>query len=245
MTRFHSRRSAFTLVELLVVIAIIGILVGLLLPAVQAAREAARRMQCGNNLKQLGLALLNYESANKRLPSGRTDATSLSAFGALMPYMEQSTVHQLIDFNVNGNHANNAAARAVTIPTLICPSDPVTVIPVVGWAGTNYRSNQGSGILNGLPPGSASDPNFGYPEPNGPMIPTKFLKISDIIDGLSNTAAFSEHGKGDFSNAISTFTDTFRPGTNPTTPDEAIRDCMRSIPPIYRFRETAMLVARG
>lgn len=225
MSRFPFRRSGFTLVELLVVIAIIGILVGLLLPAVQAAREAARRMQCGNNLKQLGLALLNYESANRRLPSARAVTTSLSAFGALMPYMEQSTVHQLIDFNVAGTHVNNTAARAVVVPTLLCPSDPVTVIPVVGWAGTNYRTNQGSGILYGLPPALSSDPNFGYPEPNGPMIPTRFLRLGDITDGTSNTAAFSEHGKGDFSNAISTFTDTFQPGTNPKTADEAIRDC--------------------
>jgi len=225
MTRLHSRRIGFTLVELLVVIAIIGILVGLLLPAVQAAREAARRMQCGNNLKQLGLALHNYESANKRLPSGRSATTNLSAFAALMPYLEQQSVYQLVDFNVNGTHANNTAARAVTIPSLICPSDPVTIIPVAGWAGTNYRSNQGSGILHGLPPSLTSDPNFGYPEPNGPMIPTKFIRIGDITDGLSNTAAFSEHGKGDFSNAVSSVTDTFRPGTNPTTADEAIRDC--------------------
>lgn len=228
MSRFistRSRRAGFTLVELLVVIAIIGILVGLLLPAVQAAREAARRMQCGNNLKQLGLAFHNYESATKRLPSGRADTTGLSAFGALMPYMEQSNVYQLIDFNVSGTHVNNTAARAAIIPTLLCPSDPVSVIPVAGWAGTNYRSNQGSGILNGLPPTLSSDPNFGFPEPNGPMIPSKHLRIADVTDGLSNTAAFSEHGIGDFSNAISSRTDTFRPGTNPTTADEAIRDC--------------------
>ena len=143
MSRFistRSRRAGFTLVELLVVIAIIGILVGLLLPAVQAAREAARRMQCGNNLKQLGLALHNYESATKRLPSGRADITGLSAFGALMPYMEQSNVYQLIDFNVSGTHVNNTAARAAIIQTLLCPSDPVSVIPVAGWAGIIART---------------------------------------------------------------------------------------------------------
>ncbi len=228
MTQFVSsrlRRSGFTLVELLVVIAIIGILVGLLLPAVQAAREAARRMQCGNNLKQLGLAFHNYESSNKRLPAGRAPTSGISAFGALLPYMEQSNVYALVDFNVSSTHANNTAALAANIPSFLCPSDPITTIPVIGWAGTNYRTNQGSGILNSLPPTLNSDPNFGYPEPNGPMIPSKFLKFGDITDGLSNTAAFSEHGKGDFSNAISSVTDTFRPGTNPTTADEAIRDC--------------------
>ncbi len=228
MSRFissRSRRSGFTLVELLVVIAIIGILVGLLLPAVQAAREAARRMQCSNNLKQLGLALHNYESSNKRMPSGRAPTSGISTFGALLPYMEQTNAYQLIDFNVSSTHVNNTAALAVNIPTLLCPSDPISLIPVAGWAGTNYRTNQGSGILNSLPPTLSSDPNYGYPEPNGPMIPTKFLKFGDVVDGLSNTAAFSEHGKGDFSNAISSVTDTFRPGTNPTTADEAIRDC--------------------
>jgi prepilin-type N-terminal cleavage/methylation domain-containing protein len=221
----RARRTGFTLVELLVVIAIIGILVGLLLPAVQAAREAARRMQCSNNLKQLGLAMHNYESSNKRLPAGRAPTSSLSAFAALLPHMEQGPVYNLVDFNVSATHANNASAAAANIASLICPSDPVTFIPVVGWAGTNYRTNQGSGILNSLPPALSSDPNFGFPEPNGPMIPSKFLKFGDVSDGLSNTAAFSEHGKGDFSQAVSTFTDTFRPGTNPTTPDEAIRDC--------------------
>ncbi len=228
MTRFvppRLRHRGFTLVELLVVIAIIGILVGLLLPAVQSAREAARRMQCGNNLKQLGLAFHNYESATKRLPPGRAPGSGISAFGALLPYMEQSNVYALVDFKVSSTHANNTAALAANIPGFLCPSDPVSIIPVVGWAGTNYRTNQGSGILNSLPPTLSSDPNFGYPEPNGPMIPSKFLKFSDVTDGLSNTAAFSEHGKGDFSQAISSPTDTFKPGTNPTTADEAIRDC--------------------
>lgn len=219
----QSRTRGFTLVELLVVIAIIGILVGLLLPAVQSAREAARRMQCGNNLKQLGLAIHNYESANKRLPSGRSPS-GLSIHAQLLPYLEQNNVYNLVDFNVAWNHANNTTARALDIPTLTCPSDPVSILPT-GWAGTNYRSNQGSGILNGLTPTLASDPNFGYPNPNGPLIPSTYLRFGDVSDGLSNTAALSEHGKGDFSNAISTSTDTFWPQTNPTTPDEAVRDC--------------------
>lgn len=219
-----TRARGFTLVELLVVIAIIGILVGLLLPAVQSAREAARRMQCGNNLKQFGLAVHNYESAHKKLPSGRSPS-GLSTHAQLLPYMEQNNVASLVDFNVAWDHANNTAARAVVIPTFTCPSDPVSILPV-GWAGTNYRSNQGSGILNALAPSLASDPNFGYPNPNGPFIPTKYLPFSAVSDGLSNTAAFSEHGKGDFSNAISTKTDTFWPQTNPTTPDEAVRDCL-------------------
>lgn len=219
----------FTLVELLVVIAIIGILVGLLLPAVQSAREAARRMQCSNNLKQFGLAMLNYESANRRLPAGRSPS-GLSAHAALLPYMEQTAVGNQVDFNVVWDHINNTVARGASIPIFNCPSDPVSTLPI-GWAGTNYRSNQGSGILNGLTPTLSSDPNFGYPNPNGSFIPLTFLKLGDITDGTSNTAAFSEHSKGDFSNAISSPTDTFWPQTNPTTPDEAIRDC-RAINPL-------------
>ena len=105
----YRTRCAFTLVELLVVIAIIGVLVGLLLPAVQAVREAARRMSCGNNLKQMGLAILNYESANKRLPAGMHADRALSladvprkarghGWGlAILPYMEQSAIYDTID----------------------------------------------------------------------------------------------------------------------------------------------------
>lgn len=227
MSHSFSRKSktGFTLVELLVVIAIIGILVGLLLPAVQAAREAARRMQCGNNLKQFGLAFHNYESANKRLPAGRAPGSNMSVHAVLLPYMEQSSVYALIDFNVISTHPNNMAALGVHIPTFNCPSDPVSLIPIAGWAGTNYRNNQGSGIANITPTGVAGDPNFGFPAPNGPMIPNMFLTFGSITDGLSNTAAFSEHGKGDFSNAVSSRMDTFRPGTFPANADEAMRDC--------------------
>jgi prepilin-type N-terminal cleavage/methylation domain-containing protein len=96
-----SRRAAtgFTLVELLVVIAIIGVMVGLLLPAVQAAREAARRLQCSNHLKQLGLALHNYESTYKMFPAGRT-SLGLSVHAALLPFLEQSNAAETIDYNV-------------------------------------------------------------------------------------------------------------------------------------------------
>ncbi len=93
------RHSGFTLVELLVVIAIIGILVGLLVPAVQAAREAARRMQCSNSLHQMGLAIHNYESAFRYFPMG-SDSTGYSAQARLLPYLEQTQVHNLIDYQL-------------------------------------------------------------------------------------------------------------------------------------------------
>lgn len=224
--RRRSHAKAFTLVELLVVIAIIGILVGLLLPAVQAAREAARRMQCSNNLKQISLAMLNYESSNRRLPPGRSPApASLSVFAAILPYMEQNAIYNLIDFNNSATHFTNDVPRAAPIQTLLCPSDKIQIVSVSGWAGTNYRSNQGATILNSLPSTTPGGANYGLPEPNGPMIPGVFRRIGDITDGLSNTAAFSEHGLGDFSNAISSPTDTFRPGTYPNTLDEALQQC--------------------
>ena len=165
------RPRGFTLVELLVVIAIIGILVGLLLPAVQAAREAARRMQCQNNLKQLGLSFHNYESATKRFPGG------VGPFGCcwgtwqvgVLPYMEQSAMFSIYQ-NYGGSDATGiryagAANRPVTssrIPTLTCPSD--TPNAPIGASATlaaitnhNYGVNYGNtsflqGTLPTTPP---------------------------------------------------------------------------------------------
>ena len=140
-----SRRNAFTLVELLVVIAIIGILVGLLLPAVQAAREAARRMQCSNNLKQMGLAIHNFESTFKYMPASEKDIPAASyptpsnpygsraTFGTLaylLPYLEQSNISNLIDFKrsyidpVNMPPAYGTAnpIASTTVKVFICPS---------------------------------------------------------------------------------------------------------------------------
>ncbi|HUP81661.1 MAG TPA: DUF1559 domain-containing protein [Pirellula sp.] len=117
-------RGGFTLVELLVVIAIIGILVGLLLPAVQAAREAARRMQCSNNLKQLGLGLHNYESAHKTFPPCGVDTNEMSWTVLMLPYIEQTNLHSQFDFSQGSWNAKNriAVVQNVTIPSYQCPS---------------------------------------------------------------------------------------------------------------------------
>jgi prepilin-type N-terminal cleavage/methylation domain-containing protein/prepilin-type processing-associated H-X9-DG protein len=221
MTR---KPSGFTLVELLVVIAIIGILVALLLPAVQAAREAGRRSQCSNNLKQLILATHNFHDTNRALPLGAS-ATRLSVHAQILPFIEQLNAQNLVNFNATWNDASNAAACGTEIPIFNCPSDPQNSVPP-GWAGTSYRANQGSGILNSMPASDPSDPNSSLPAPNGPFLPngTK-IGLAAITDGLSNTAAFSEHGKGDFNNGVATATDTFRPGTYPNTPDEAVAQC--------------------
>ncbi len=214
MTR---HRSGFTLVELLVVIAIIGILVALLLPAVQAAREAARRMQCSNNLKQMGLALHNYHDTYKAFPCGRWGQFPGQAYSfqsLILRYMEQDNVYDAIDFQQSWGHANNAVPLATVIPMYLCPSDPVSGLPA-GWAGNNYFGNGGS-----KPEKSVAA------LANGVFYNKSNIRLADILDGLSNTAAFSERLKGDFSNAISTpRSDLFGPSVVVTTADEAMNAC--------------------
>lgn len=217
-----ARRKGFTLIELLVVIAIIAILIALLVPAVQKVREAANRTQCTNNLKQFGLAAHNHHDTKKVLPPGR-DNKDFSTHAYLLPYLEQENIHRTINFNVSYKDASNALARGATVPIFLCPADPKNLIIPNGWAGTNYRANQGSGILWGATP---SGSNSFLPPPNGPYYENSKTRMTDITDGTSNTAAFSEHLVGDFSNAISTErTDTFQPGTHPSTPDQAVADC--------------------
>ncbi len=159
----NSSRRAFTLVELLVVIAIIGVLVGLLLPAVQSAREAARRMQCGNNLKQIGLALHNYHDAYKKFPPGRTSMASAIFLGhttstMILPYLELGNVQNTMHLGLTFNHqwADNAAPTQgggrvpgnfncislVKLPVFLCPSNPET--DGMNWTGATNpcaRSN--------------------------------------------------------------------------------------------------------
>ena len=203
----HYRKKpivGFTLVELLVVIAIIGILVGLLLPAVQAAREAARRMQCSNNLRQLGLATINYEATFKRLP-GLTGSSSFSPQARILPYIEQGNLSNLIDYTVplyvgpafaarlNPFHA---VAASTNLSVMQCPSDPADpffdIVLSDGRpakiAGLNYMYSYGSGT------GTNYDDR--YPT-DGFVWENSFAKIGAITDGLSNTIMLSETLKGD------------------------------------------------
>ncbi len=212
-------RYAFTLVELLVVIAIIGILVGLLLPAVQAAREAARRMQCTNNLKQLGLAWHNYHDAHKRFPFGSGGTTppsgspGYSAVSLLLPYIEQTPLYNSIDFRLPLTSATNAPARLQVVPAFLCPSDKPNPQPQSGGA-INYMGNKGS--LHWW-----SDPSQ-----TGLFLHFRSFRFSDIIDGTSNTAAFSERLLTDGNNGVVDLkSDVFLGTGDPSNPDEAIQMC--------------------
>ena len=222
MKSLNRKPKGFTLIELLVVIAIIAILIALLLPAVQQAREAARRTQCKNNLKQLGLALHNYHDVHLCFPFGHEGTTkSFSAFSMLLPYLEQANIYNRIDFNVPVSHANNAVPLVIELSALRCPSDLANALPAIGGA-TNYFANKGSGVLWGTPTG----PNAVLPAQNGVMYYGSKVRMADITDGTSNTAAMCERLLADGNNGkVSPVADVFFSPASPLTADEAVQIC--------------------
>ncbi len=243
---FKSNNRGFTLIELLVVIAIIAVLISLLLPAVQSAREAARRSQCINNLKQLGLAMHNYNDVNNVLPLGRTLQAGtyrpFSQFARILNYMEQRNTFDTINFNLGSYNVENLTASTITVQSFLCPSDPVTTAPVglvaAGFkvAPISYRANEGTSVAMwyGAEDTSNVNNNIVIP-PNGLFFSSQGINLASITDGTSNTAAFSEHLIGDFNNAIVTeMADTFRPGTYPANSDQAVQFCQN-----FDFRNVA------
>lgn len=213
-TRIRSRYLGFTLIELLVVIAIIAVLIALLLPAVQQAREAARRTQCKNNLKQLGLALHNYNATYNRFPNAKIfDPTntqgqawilgnSLSWRVMILPYCDQAPLYNTINFSEwieqRTGTGTIAAVRAKVIPGFICPTDPNDPV-FQGYAGSNYAGLCADGKAAPNPPaqqtcGSAGQlPNHGD---NSGGMAYRGNKLSQFVDGTSNTLLVGEVFRG-------------------------------------------------
>lgn len=187
-------RSAFTLVELLVVIAIIGILVALVLPAIQVAREASRRTACTNNLKQFALAAQNHLSTKRHFPPGRSRQYSWSVHVALLPYIEETTTEERINYKKGPGNAANRTAREVKVAVFLCPSDSADRMgPGVpqnhnGWGKNSYKACAGSDTGQFV---SKREQN------NGIFVTDKPARFSDVADGLSKTALFSEALLGD------------------------------------------------
>jgi prepilin-type N-terminal cleavage/methylation domain-containing protein len=194
------RHRGFTLIELLVVIAIISVLVALLLPAVQAAREAARRTQCRSNLKQIGIALHHYHDVWRTLPFGNIDAPfagdptvpaaqyGWSPFTGILPFIEQQSLYKMLDLGlpeIGGPNQNygpfpqNLAAIAQVVPLYLCPSDSFRVVQS-GWAPIDYVACAGTVI----------DADAG-PQ-NGAFYSNSHTRFADITDGTSNTILVSE-----------------------------------------------------
>lgn len=195
------KRQGFTLVELLVVLAIIGLLVGLLLPAVQQAREAARRMSCSNNLRQLGLAVQNYHSSHKRLPPGYV--ASSDAVGAefgngwgwgsmILPEMEQSSLMQQINFSLPIEHPFHSVNRLISLSAFICPSD--TVQPQWNVVRRDASGNVTSTICQVASANYVGV--FGIREPvgdgDGVLFRNSRIGMKDILDGTSSTMMLGE-----------------------------------------------------
>lgn len=244
------RTSGFTLVELLVVIAIIGILVALLLPAVQAAREAGRRTQCVNHLKQLCLASHNYHDTFKSLPFGKGPSypgaagyARWSAQALLLPFMEQRPLWDSIDFRLPpetpgmGGVINfmpsyapgsaNAIPCRTRLPSLICPSDGVPTAPIGDFGHNNYAANQGGWLCDRSDTQGGPGDISPLEVQTGVMYYLSAVRFADVRDGTSNTAAFSEKLRG--SGSPDKKRDLFVM-TNQTSLDATYATCMATNP---------------
>ena len=194
-------RRAFTLIELLVVIAIIGVLIALLLPAIQQAREAARRAQCANNLHQLGVAIQNYQSVYRYFPLSRTGLTyhNWSALALLASYVEEAEVFDALNFEsfpytvirngkVYADGTPNSTTATRLIGVFLCPSDPGGVISEERLAPSNYLVNVGSGLVGN---GRITVSSTGE-VPDGVSYQSSSVTFAEMVDGTAQTLAFGE-----------------------------------------------------
>ncbi len=206
--KWRSATAAFTLLELLVAIAIIGVLLALLLPAVQAARSAARRTSCVNNLHQIGVALHGYHEKHGSFPPGGVEPRAIagpegrqlawSAF--LLPHLEQTSSHDRIDFAKAFDSSENAAAAAEIVPIYLCPSSSRESHLIDGRGACDYGGIYGERI---------SGPNS---PPKGTMLYDRVVRIRDIPDGTSHTLIVSEDSNwkdGQWINALNVFDQAF------------------------------------
>ncbi|MBA2114987.1 DUF1559 domain-containing protein [Bremerella alba] len=211
----NDRTGGFTLVELLVVIAIIGVLIALLLPAVQQAREAARRMSCSNNLKQVGIGLHNYHDTFGSFPygvrQGYSSSFGPSFWGGMLPFIEQASLYDRLDLSVSnsGWSANSGVLTGHAPTTLVCPSfagDVDTTPKNPSWdSATTYIGIAGAVLNNANFTESRTATGFdccshsgghnnGTTAAGGMLIANKVLRFKDATDGTSNTLAIGELG---------------------------------------------------
>lgn len=203
MKNLRARKSGFTLIELLVVIAIIAILIALLLPAVQQAREAARRSQCKNNLKQLGLALHNYHDTFGTLPPGyvsrnvnMTAAASVEtgpnfSWGVmLLPSLDQSPLYQQLNLSLDATDPVNSPLGENFLTVFACPSDPGQEKFIVNDGSTDYTLGKANYV--GVYGYGSVTMNPGNPNPAGMFFRNSSVRFRDVTDGLSNTMLVGE-----------------------------------------------------
>lgn len=198
------QRRGFTLIELLVVIAIIAILIALLVPAVQKVRAAAARSECQNNLKQIGLSMHNYESSFKILPPGCISspyskvggtASNATAILQLLPYLEQGSLFAFCDLNQSIQAAvNDPKVTTQEVPFFLCPADPIDR-KTTNYGRCNYLASIGADARAGNTDGTTGG---AFHRPAASAIPgaARGWRFEQFLDGLSNTAAFSEIKRG-------------------------------------------------